>query len=745
MNLSEVNTAKEKDGVIFQKRKYKPSRYEIICDPHVVTAPFDIDLDEDKCIGCAVCIRQCPSQVLSMARREKPSRRQLPACQFNCPIGVDVRGYVRIISEGGSFEEAWRIITLKNPFPAVTGRVCPHPCENSCNRTYLDKPLNINCLERAIGDYGIEKDLGFRLDDERKKEKIAVVGSGPSGMSCAYKLAKLGYHVSIFESKGKAGGMLRYAIPSYRLPVSIVEKEILRILDMGVQLNLDCALGRNITLDELKKKFNAVYIATGTQKSSLPDINGNIADNLIDGLKLLGLLKEGEKLNLGKRVLVIGGGNTAVDAARSVARKGSDVTILYRRTMSEMTALTEEINSAVEEGVKIEFLCSPVEVRKKGKNTILVCRKMRLDIPDSSGRPRPVGIDGSDFEICFDTLVTATGQKTDISGFENLTNEVGLIVTDSKGRTQMDNVFAGGDVTNGPSLVSNAIGAGVRAAAAIDDFIQGMNKENEEKIEISYKDVPLKGLLHFKEQAIIKRNEKEKHSVGSRMKRFDNDENLPFTQDQVTAETKRCIGCGLYKPEYTTIRNVLHFGKVCLACHNCGPVCAQGAISMPHFYRVDEGRWATEHGVPVDIRDGMPNPLGLPHPVPMDEIRQEITDTEYVIFTRRSTRVFKPDAIPRMIIERVLEAGRFAPTAGNCQGYKFVVITDRLLMDEISRTTARFLGRFALLYQKKRDREHTYEKTAQYPFTQLKRPQANGRHLWPYFSTIRKRTNKHIL
>ncbi|MEE9913339.1 MAG: FAD-dependent oxidoreductase [Deltaproteobacteria bacterium] len=694
--MSQNNTAGEKQGIELQKRSYEPAKYRIMCDPNVATVPFDIILDEDKCIGCAVCMRQCPSQILVMTKREKPSECQSPACQYNCPAGVDIRTYVRRLSEGGTLEEAWQTITKTNPFPAVTGRVCPHPCEKGCNRFYFDgDAVSINCLERAVGDYGIENNLRFAKPGKNLKEKIAVIGSGPSGMSAAYQLAKRGYQVSLFETNSQAGGMLRYAIPSYRLPISVVEKEIGRIVEMGVQFRPNCTVGKDITLAELKNQFDAVYISTGAQ---LPVSAGISGDGVCDGLEMLRLIKEGKDPNVGKRVLVIGGGNTAIDAARSAIRKRSSVNILYRRTKAEMPALAEEVQAAIEEGVKIEFLCAPVEVLKKGNNQFLVCRKMKLDGPDTSGRPRPVAIEGSDFEVAFDTLITATGQIINVRGFENLADKSGLIVADQSGKTALDKVYAGGDAVTGPSYVSNAIGAGTRAALAIHNRLQGIQAREKKKIEISYRGIPLEGTRHLEDKENLPRNEKQILPVEMRLNCINAEEVRPFRLEQVVAESKRCIGCGLYKSTYDTIRNNTYFGRVCLACHACTPVCPQKAIFMPHFYRVDQGRWATAFDTPVDPKDGYPNPLGLPHPVPIDEIRDQITETERVIYRRRSTRLFKTEPLPRETIERVLEAARFAPTAGNCIGVKFVVITDKKLMSELSEATANFLGLFPKLY-----------------------------------------------
>lgn len=689
------------EGMQFQERTYKPGKFKTIIDPTVATAPFGIDLDEDKCIGCAVCIKQCPSQVLSMVRREVPSERQSPACQFNCPAGIDIRSYLKLIADGVSFEKAWDVLTRTNPFPAITGRVCPHPCESACNRTYLDEAVNINCIERAVGDFGIDKGLAFEKPAAIKDEKVAVVGSGPSGLSCAYQLALMGYQVTVFEASEKPGGMLRYAIPSYRLPEAVVDKEIGRIVDLGVDLNLNTAVGKDMTLDELKKTNKAVYLAVGAQTSTAMGVAGEDAENVVSGLFYLRSVKEMNPPKTGKKVIVVGGGNTAVDAARTAGRMGSEVTILYRRTIDEMPAYKAEVEAAIEEGVKINYLCAPVKIAK-GKVT---CQKMELGEKDASGRPRPVPVKGSEFDIEFDTLVAAIGQDLDATGIKDVVGESAWIGTDGIGQTKDKGVFAGGDAVTGPGLVSQAIGAGRKAALVIDAFITGVPFAPDEKVEITYEGIPLEGHYHLKACEGIKRGEAKKIDAARRLADTDREESLPFGDDLAITESRRCMECGMFKPELGTLHNIPYWGKVCLACHNCDAICPQEALSMKSFYRIDEGRWATALDIPVDVKDGLPNPLRLPRPVPFEEIASKITPTEKVIYTRRSTRVFKKDPVPRELIERVLEAGRFAPTAGNCLGVKFVVITDKGLMKELGDATASFLGKIVAIFREKGKRQ----------------------------------------
>jgi len=558
--------------------------------------------------------------------------------------------------------------------------------------------VNINCIEQSIGDYGIEKNLRLEKPAKYLNEKVAVVGSGPSGLSCAYQLAQMGYSVTVFEASAKPGGMLNYAIPAYRLPGKVVEKEIQRIIDLGVTLKLNTAIGKDVALDALKKEFRAVYVAIGAQGNSALGVEGEKNGNMINGLTFLRGIRDGKKPKLGRKVIVIGGGNTAIDAARFARRIGSEVTVLYRRTRDEMPAYAAEVDAAIEEGVNIEFLCVPVKISNNGKIT---CQKMELGEKDASGRPRPVPVTGSEFEFDSETLISAIGQKINGIGFESLVGKDRWIAADSFGQTSEKNVFAGGDAVSGPGLVSQAIGAGHKAALAVDAFIKGVKLNVPEKTEISYKDVPMAMLRHLNECIKIVRNEVKKHDAEQRLANPDAEEGAAFTSEQTVKESRRCMECGMFQVEYTHICNNPYFGKMCLACHNCDAICPQGAISMKTFYRVDEGRWATAMDIPVNVQDGLPNPLRLPRPLPFKEVESELTETERVIYTRRSVRIFKSDPVPKEMIERVIEAGRFAPTAGNCLGVKFVVITDRKLMDDLSDATVKFLSLFPKIYAHK--------------------------------------------
>lgn len=669
---------------------FKPNKFKYVSDPPVTTAPFGIEVDRDKCIGCSICVKQCPVQSIEMVPRKEVSANQQAACQYQCPAGTDIRGYMQLLSKSGSYEDAWRTIIMTNPMPAVTGRVCPHPCESSCNRCAVDAPLNIHGMERFIGDYGIEKGLSFEKPAKLNNEKIAVVGSGPSGMSCAYQLARLGYQVTVYESGSKPGGMLTWAIPRYRLPESVVESEIKRIIDMGVTMKFNVTVGKDITLDDLKKNFKSVYVALGAQNSTVLGVKGEDTGSVYSGLEYLRSVKENKPFKVGNKIIVVGGGNTAIDTARTLRRMGSEVTILYRRTIAEMPAHSSEVESALQEGIKIEFLCVPVQLSKDGKTLKATCQRIKLGEPDASGRPKPVAIKGSEFDVAFDTLIAAVGQDLKSEGFERLLGSSWL-AADAMGSTTEKGVFAGGDAAQGPGLVSEAIGAGRKAALAIDAFIKGKKAELPLVKEINYTGVP------FPEIKKEDRNEAFDVPVQQRLNQPDMEVCTPLNGNQASAEPKRCLGCGLQEPNFAGVQ---YFGKVCIACHDCQAVCPQEALVFPHFYKVEEGRFAYDFDYPK-VGQGFPNPLQLKEPVPLSEIDDKLTGVEKVLYRRRSVRVYKDQPVPKELVKRVIEAGRFAPSAGNCQGWKFVVVTDKKLLQDLSDSSLKFLSIFTKLYQGK--------------------------------------------
>jgi NADPH-dependent glutamate synthase beta subunit-like oxidoreductase len=419
----------------------------------------------------------------------------LPPCTGNCPSGNDIRGWLTVISLREKLglsldeacEQAWRIEMETNPFPSVMGRVCPHPCETGCNRGQKDGPVGINSVERFIGDYGIEKGLKMEpIEGEgAKDQKIAVVGAGPSGLSCAYQLARRGYKVTVFEGLPKPGGMLRYGIPVYRLPREVLDAEIQRILDMGVELKCDTKIGKDVTWDEIRKEYAAIYVAIGAHQGKNMGIPGEDGPGIWTGTEFLNHANSGKKVEIGTDVVVIGGGDTAIDAARvskrliadsaaMASKMGAEVTILYRRTRAEMPAIEREIEEAIEEDIKIEYLAAPIEILRDDEGALkaMIVQRMELGEPDDSGRRRPVPIEGDTYELPLETMITAVSQKPDLGAMNSEELGDGWLNGDDWGFTGVDGVWTGGDNIN-LGIATTSIGQARKAADAIHAHLQG--------------------------------------------------------------------------------------------------------------------------------------------------------------------------------------------------------------------------------------------------------------------------------
>jgi len=381
----------------------------------------------------------------------------------------------------GKFKEALKLIKEDNPFPVVCGRVCNHPCESVCKRGDVDEPIDIMHLKRFVADLDLKDETRYLPEKkESKGKKVAVVGAGPSGLTCAYYLAIEGYDVDVFEALPVAGGWLAVGIPGYRLPKDVLRAEIKVIEDLGVKINLNTRVGKDITFEQLKKDYSAVFVGCGTMRSSKLNVPGEDLQGVIHGVDFLQRINLGEKVYLGDRVAVIGGGNVAMDAVRTAIRTGSkDVFILYRRSRAEMPASPEEIEEALEEGVRMEFLVAPKRViGENGKVTGIECTRMELGEPDASGRRRPIEIKGSEFIVPCDAVIPAIGQEADLSF---LTEGSGVSVNKWNNidvdpvtfATNIPGVFSGGDVVTGPQTVVKAVYAGKEAARSIDRYLCG--------------------------------------------------------------------------------------------------------------------------------------------------------------------------------------------------------------------------------------------------------------------------------
>jgi len=406
-------------------------------------------------------------------------------CSNACPASVNVPAYLAYTKEG-QIKKALQIHLKNNPFPAVCGRVCPHKCEAKCRRNDLDAAVNIRSVKRFMAD-AIEDYLEcFPEKQPFKGIKVAVIGAGPSGLSAAYFLTMLGYEVTVFEAEAKSGGMMTYAIPPYRLPKDIVKKEVQALSQYGIEIKNNVRVGKDVTLDELRRQdYKAFYIAIGAGESIVPKVEGvKENDKVMSGLDFLYKVNTGQKVSVGEEVIVVGGGNTAIDAARTARRMGAAVSIVYRRTREEMPADLEEIREAEKEGVKIQLLQNIKAVKTdQNKDRLKVeLINMRLSDFDESGRRRPVEIETSTFTREIDLLILALGQKPALNGLlekENIKiNRNGTICCSSpKGETLSKDIFAGGDVVIGPSTVVEAIGQAQKVAEAIDKYLTGGQEE----------------------------------------------------------------------------------------------------------------------------------------------------------------------------------------------------------------------------------------------------------------------------
>ncbi|MDH5384560.1 MAG: FAD-dependent oxidoreductase [Candidatus Aminicenantes bacterium] len=471
------------------------------------------------------------------------------ACQHTCPISQDVPSYIGLLAQG-KFEEAVKVVLKENPLPLVCGRVCDAPCEGKCVAGEWDDPIAIRSLKRFLADYEVKNDI--RLEQKPKterEERIAVVGSGPGGLTCAYYLALEGYKVTVFESHSIPGGMLALGIPEFRLPKDMLEYEINRIKKLGVEIRTNTTVGKDIQLDQLKEEYKAVFVAIGAHKGLKMKIPNEESEGVLDAVEFLRDFNLGRKVEIGDKVTVVGGGNSAIDAARVAKRLGKDTRIFYRRTKAEMPAIPSEIEEAILEGIDIQYLVTPIGVQSNNdKIKGIECIRMKLGDVDESGRRRPVPIEGSEFKVDVDTLILAISQEPDIS---LIVGENGLKVSawstlevdPETLHTNVEGIFAGGDVVSGPNTVTGAMAHGKRAAQMIDKYVRG------EKLEVKYKvtrpAVHVEA-LHLSDEEIksLKRPEMPSIPIDQRIESFKEVE-LGFSEGDAMIEAKRCLRCDL--------------------------------------------------------------------------------------------------------------------------------------------------------------------------------------------------------
>ena len=492
----------------------------------------------DVCQECGACGFVCPTAWI-----HKVAKIQAP-CTLTCPAGINVQGYVQLVNQGKD-KEAVKLIMERLPLPGTLGRICPHPCEEECRRQIVDEPVAICNLKRFAADQVDLKELGLEKAAPRP-EKVAIVGGGPAGLSCAYHLARAGYKPTIFEALPVLGGMLKVGIPDYRLPHAVLQGEIDNILSLGVEVKYNTAMGRDFTLESLKEDgFQAVFLAIGCHVGMKLGIPGEEAEGVMQGVDFLRKYTLKEPFTLGKRVAVIGGGNVAIDVSCSALRLGSKVTIVYRRSREEMPAFEHEVEQAMCEGVEPLYLTAPVSVKTgaDGKVTGLECQKMELGEPDKSGRRRPVPVEGSNFVLDVDMIIPAIGQRANTSIFEGTGLEITkwstIEVDEITFETNLPGVFAAGDVQTGPWIAVGAIGDGEKVAVSIDRYLRRLDQKEgrikKRKRHHRPKTFPVGGVVH-------PRAEMPTLPPEYTCSCFD-EIATGFTQETARAEATRCLNC----------------------------------------------------------------------------------------------------------------------------------------------------------------------------------------------------------
>jgi formate dehydrogenase beta subunit len=505
----------------------------------------------------AVSLRSTRELATGNWRTFRPVQSNRPSpCQLDCPVGTDVRAFLAHAAEG-DVEQAWRVIRRANPFPGICGRVCYHPCEGDCNRAALDGAVAVHAVERAIADEAARRQLAVEHGAVPQMLRVGVVGAGPAGLSCAYHLARRGYAVTVFDEQPRPGGMLRYGIPAYRLPRPALDAELELLAHMGITFVGGVRVGATPGAPDLSA-YAALFLAIGAQRSKHTHIAGDMLNGVESGLEFLRSVNRGVERPLSGPVVVVGGGNTAVDTARVALRLGAEPTVVYRRGREHMPAHPDEVAQAEREGVRFIFWAAPIRfIPRHGSVERVEVQRMRAGSPDESGRARPEPIPGATSTLPATRVFTAIGEEVEtdlLHGFATAMH--GHVRADEWGRTRRASVFAGGDAATGAGTVSDAIGSGRRAALAIDahlqehDIVEGGLAERVRRNEVN--------LFYFPRQS---RAEAGVRTEPGRIRGFSEVlEGLPWSA--AAAEAARCFTCG-----------------ECTACDNCYVFCPDAAIT----------------------------------------------------------------------------------------------------------------------------------------------------------------------
>ncbi len=579
-----------------------------------IRSNYVAEVDEAKCVACGQCVETCPGNALKLGQKlcstedltQKPDYVKLSEtlrpkrswdpnyredhedvvptgtapCKTACPAHIPVQGYLKLAAQG-RYTDALELIKKENPFPAVCGRICNKRCEDACTRGSIDDPIAIDDIKKFIAEKDLEASTRFvpkMLNQIGRPytEKIAVIGAGPAGMSCAYYLAVKGYPVTVFEKESVPGGMLTLGIPSFRLEKDVVNAEIDVLKELGVEFRFGVEVGKNMTLDALRADgYKAIYLAVGASKGTPAGCPGDDLKGVFTGVEFLRAVNLGKRPAIGKQVAVIGGGNVAIDVARAAVRRGADVTLLYRRSREEMPAADEEVAEAEAEGVKFRFLSAPVEILgEKDKVTAIKVETMALGEPDEKGRRKPVGT--GEFEtLAVSAVISAIGQQIDLCGIDagsklQLGKRGTVLVDPATYQTAEPDVFAGGDLVTGPKFAIDAIAAGKEAAVSIHRFVHPGQSQLIGRDHRDYKSLdPATVAVPIESFDNTPRQHAHDGSAEEAKKTF-HDLRGVFTEEQMKKETERCLGCGAV---------VLNEDQ-CIGCGICTTKCKFDAIRL---------------------------------------------------------------------------------------------------------------------------------------------------------------------
>ena len=583
---------------------------EMFRSKNAIRSNFVARVDKEKCVACGQCVENCQTNALRLGQKRcindptianaYDSDRAIPwdkksynidyrtnrsdvmesgtaPCKAVCPAHIPVQGYIKLASEG-RYTEALELIKKENPFPAVCGRICNKVCEEACSRGIVDASVAIDDIKKFIAEKDLSSETRFvpkMLNQTGRpyEEKIAVIGAGPAGLSCAYYLAVKGYPVTVFEKEQMLGGMLTMGIPSFRLDRAVVNAEIDVLRELGVQFRTGVEVGKDVTLDQLRSEgFKAFYLGIGASKGAGLGCPGEELGGVSTGIDFLRRVNQGEKPELGSDVAVIGGGNVAIDVARSALRLGAEnVTIIYRRGRDEMPAADDEIAEAEEEGVKFRFLASPVEILGDGKCESLKLERMELGDADARGRRKAVGT-GKFETVPVTAVISAIGQKIDLSGIADFeTDKSGNVVVSLPSyQTSVADVFAGGDVVTGPKFAIDAIAAGKEGAVSIHRFVHPGQTQNLGRDNRDYKALDASTIAISVGSFDTAPRQKAASGSAAEAKKTFKDLRGTLTEEQIRKEASRCLGCGC----------VVIDEDLCVGCGICTTKCKFDAIRL---------------------------------------------------------------------------------------------------------------------------------------------------------------------